>query len=137
MGRPALPPLRYLAAADVLAAMPPLEERLRLAELTLTSLATAGATQLPPKIALHPRPAAAFVHAMPAHLRGPGADAAGDLVGMKWVSGYATNNDLGLPAISAVVVLNDPATGVPTAILDGGPITAQRTAAVSGVALRH
>jgi ornithine cyclodeaminase/alanine dehydrogenase-like protein (mu-crystallin family) len=40
-----------------------------------------------------------------------------------------------LPAISALVVLNDAATGVPVAILDGGPITAQRTAAVSGVAI--
>jgi ornithine cyclodeaminase/alanine dehydrogenase-like protein (mu-crystallin family) len=56
---------------------------------------------------------------------------------MKWVAGFATNNVAGLPAISAVVVLNDPETGVPTAILDAGPITAQRTAAVSGVAIRH
>ena len=30
-----------------------------------------------------------------------------------------------------------PATGLPVAILDGGPITAQRTAAVSGVAIGH
>ncbi|MBI3750057.1 MAG: hypothetical protein HY263_00100, partial [Chloroflexi bacterium] len=55
----------------------------------------------------------------------------------KWVAGYATNADLGLPGIHAVVVLNDPETGVPTAMLDGGPITAQRTAAVSGLALRR
>lgn len=137
MPRPELPPLRYLAADDVLAAMPPLEERLRLAERTLTALATPGASQLPPKIAIHPRPEGAFVHAMPAHFRSGGLDASADLVGMKWVAGYSTNNDLGLPAISAVVVLNEPATGLPTAILDGGPITAQRTAAVSGVALRH
>jgi ornithine cyclodeaminase/alanine dehydrogenase-like protein (mu-crystallin family) len=34
-----------------------------------------------------------------------------------------------------VVVLTDAATGAPRAILDGGPITAQRTAAVSGVAI--
>jgi ornithine cyclodeaminase/alanine dehydrogenase-like protein (mu-crystallin family) len=34
-----------------------------------------------------------------------------------------------------VVILSDPATGEPRAILDGGPITAQRTAAVSGVAI--
>ena len=109
--------------------MPPLEERLRLAERTMTALATPGASELPPKIAIHPRPADSFVHAMPAHLRG---DAAGeDLVGMKWVAGYATNADLGLPSISAVVVLNDPETGVPVAMLDGGPITAERTAAVS------
>jgi len=54
---------------------------------------------------------------------------------MKWVAGFATNTALGLPGISAIVILNDPETGVPTAILDGGPITAQRTAAVSGVAI--
>ena len=40
-------------------------------------------------------------------------------------------------AISAVVVVNDPETGVPTAILDGGPITAERTAAITGLALQH
>jgi ornithine cyclodeaminase/alanine dehydrogenase-like protein (mu-crystallin family) len=56
---------------------------------------------------------------------------------MKWVAGFATNNGRGLPAIHALVVLNDPSTGVPTAILDGGPITAARTAAVSGVAIRR
>jgi ornithine cyclodeaminase/alanine dehydrogenase-like protein (mu-crystallin family) len=56
---------------------------------------------------------------------------------MKWVAGFATNNASGLPAIHAVVVLNDAATGVPVAILDGGPITAQRTAAVSGVVIRR
>jgi ornithine cyclodeaminase/alanine dehydrogenase len=130
-----LPPLRWFGTSDVAAAMPPLEERLRLAELTVTSLARPGASQLPPKIAIHPRPAASFVHAMPAHLRSDGA--VGDLVGMKWVAGYASNNALGIPSISAVVILNDPATGIPVAVLDGGPITAERTAAVSGVALRR
>ena len=130
-----LPPLRWLSSADVVAAMPPLEERLRLAELTMTALARPGASQLPPKIAVHPRPEASFVHAMPSHLRGD--DASGDLVGMKWVAGYASNTALGLPGIHAVVVVNDPETGIPTAMLDGGPITAERTAAVSGVGLRH
>jgi ornithine cyclodeaminase/alanine dehydrogenase-like protein (mu-crystallin family) len=33
------------------------------------------------------------------------------------------------------VLLADPATGLPSAILDAGPITAERTAAVSGVAI--
>jgi ornithine cyclodeaminase/alanine dehydrogenase len=128
-------PFRWFSAAEVEAAMPPIEERLRLAEVTLTAFAHPDRTQLPPKIAIHPRAEASFVHAMPAHLRGVAAD--DDLVGMKWVAGYATNNALGLPGISAVVVLNDPTTGIPTAILDGAPITAQRTAAVTGVAIRH
>ena len=115
--------------------MPGLDERLALAELTLTAL-VAGA-ELPPKIGVHPRPTGSFVHAMPAHLRGGDAAGRDDLLGMKWVAGFPANNDFGLPAINAVVILNDPATGQPSAILDGGPITALRTAAVSGVAIRH
>jgi ornithine cyclodeaminase/alanine dehydrogenase-like protein (mu-crystallin family) len=128
-------PLRYLSGSDVVAAMPPLSERLDLAERTMTALVADA--ELPPKIAIHPRPDGSFAHAMPAHLRGGQSDASDDLVGMKWVAGFGTNNALGLPAINAVVVLNDAATGLPTAILDGGPITAQRTAAVSGVAIRR
>lgn len=135
MTEPLLPPLRWLSAADVLEAMPTIEERLELAERTMVALATPDGSELPPKIAIHPRPDASFIHAMPAILRGK--DLFGDLVGMKWVAGFATNTEIGLPGISALVVLNDPATGIPIAIMDGGPITAQRTAAVSGVALRQ
>src|SRR5215210_8474125 len=117
---PDLPALRYLAAHDVEAAMPPVEERLLLAERVMVALATPGASELPPKIAVHPRPEGSFVHAMPAHLRADGADVSRDLVGMKWVAGFGGNKERGIPAIHALVVLNDPATGVPTAILDGG-----------------
>jgi ornithine cyclodeaminase/alanine dehydrogenase-like protein (mu-crystallin family) len=132
---PSLPPLRYLSADHVRAAMPPLDERLALAELTLTALATPGSAELPPKIAVHPRPDGSFAHAMPAHLRADAA--AGDLLGIKWIAGFASNGARGLPALHGLVVLNDAATGVPTAVLDAGPITAERTAAVSGVAIRH
>ena len=129
------PPIRYLPAADVLAAMPDIDERLALAEQTMTALVADA--ELPPKIGVHPRPDGSFAHAMPAHLRGADPDGREDLLGMKWVAGFAANNQRGLPAINAVVVINDAATGLPTAILDGGPITAFRTAAVSGVAIRH
>lgn len=128
------PPLRYLSAADVEAAMPDLDRRLALAERTLRGLA--GAAELPAKIAVHPRPEGAFAHAMPAFLPGGGDDVGADRLGMKWVLGFATNAALGLPAISGTLLLNDPATGLPVGILDAGPITAQRTAAVSGVAIR-
>jgi ornithine cyclodeaminase/alanine dehydrogenase len=134
---PDLPPLRYLGEADVRAAMPAIEERLALAERTMVALAEPGAAQLPPKIAVHPRPDGSFAHAMPAHLRAAGDDVQADLVGIKWVAGFATNVAAGLPSISALIVLNDPATGIPIALLDGGPVTAQRTAAVSGVAIRR
>jgi len=122
--------IRYLSADDVEASLPPLDERLALAEEALVALAR-GDAEMPPKIGIHPRPDA-FLHAMPAYLRGR------DLAGIKWVAGgYPDNARQGLPDINALIVLNDPGTGVPTAILDGSRITAVRTAAVSGVAIRR
>jgi len=129
------PALLYLSSDDVLAAMPPIEERIALAERTMTALANGA--ELPPKVGVHPRPEGSFAHAMPAHARGSAEDGGQDLLGMKWVAGFGTNNAAGLPAIHALVVVNDPLTGLPTAVLDGGPITAHRTAAVSGVAIRR
>lgn len=129
-------PIRYLRGDEVAAAMPPLAERLQLAERALTALVADA--ELPAKIGVHPRPEGSFAHAMPAALRPAAAtSAAGDLLGLKWVTGFPGNRLAGLSPINALVILNDPLTGLPTAILDGGPITAERTAAVSGVVLRH
>jgi len=130
------PAMLYLSAADVIAAMPPVEERLSLAERTLVALAD-GSAELPPKIGVHPRSASSFGHAMPAFLRGGDPSGSSDLLGMKWVVGYPANGELGIPSISAVIVMSDPTTGRPRAILDGGTITAARTAAVSGVVIRR
>jgi ornithine cyclodeaminase/alanine dehydrogenase len=97
--------------------------------------------ELPPKIGVHPRPDGSFAHAMPALLRarrpaGGAPESPGeDLLGIKWIAGFPANRGLGLPAIHGLVLLTDAATGVPTAILDAGPVTAQRTAAISGVAI--
>jgi ornithine cyclodeaminase/alanine dehydrogenase-like protein (mu-crystallin family) len=127
------PPLRYLAGDDVIACMPALPERLALAERTLVGLAEGA--ELPAKIGVHPRPLGSFAHAMPAYLPGGDADGGADLVGVKWIAGVPANIDAGLPALHALVIVNDPRTGVPLAILDGGAITAQRTAAISGTAI--
>ncbi len=130
-------PIRYLDADAVVAAMPPVADRLDLARRTMTALVADA--ELPPKIGVHPRPAGSFAHAMPAALRPadarPADGTARDLLGIKWVTGSPANRARGIPAIHAVVVLSDPSTGEPRAILDGGPITAERTAAVSGVAI--
>lgn len=125
--------LRYLSAREVEAAMPPLAERLALAERTMVALVADA--ELPPKLAIHPRPDGSFGHAMPAHLRGSDPDGGRDLVGMKWIAGFPGNRARGLPALHGIVLVVNPSTGVPTAILDAGPITAERTAAVSGVAI--
>jgi ornithine cyclodeaminase/alanine dehydrogenase-like protein (mu-crystallin family) len=127
------PGLRYLSASEVEAAMPPLAERLQLAERTMVALVADA--ELPPKLGVHPRPEGSFGHAMPAHLRGADPDGGEDLIGLKWIAGFPGNRARGLPAIHGLVMLADPTTGVPTAILDAGPITAERTAAVSGVAI--
>jgi ornithine cyclodeaminase len=127
--------LRYLSAADVLAALPDVEERLRLAERTMVALVHDA--ELPPKIGLHPRPQASFAHAMPAWLRGGPADGSADLLGMKWVVGFPDNAAMGIPTIHGTVLLSDALTGQPRAFLDAGPVTAHRTAAVSGVAIRR
>lgn len=127
------PPLRFLTAVDVTAAMPPLADRLRLAERTMTALVSNA--ELPPKIGVHPRPEGSFAHAMPALLRGADPAGADDLLGIKWIAGFPANGARDLAAIHGLVLMTDPITGVPTAILDAGPITAERTAAVSGVAI--
>ena len=128
-------PLRHLSRAEVAAAMPPLEERLALADRTMRALG-AGA-ELPPKIGVHPRQTGSLAQAMPALLRGEAEDGSADLIGAKWITGFPDNPAHGLPAYQALVLINDPLTGEPLAVLDAATITAQRTAAISGVAIRH
>ncbi|MET0773608.1 MAG: hypothetical protein ABWZ82_11020 [Candidatus Limnocylindrales bacterium] len=127
------PPLVFLGRPDVEAAMPPVAERLVLAERALRALA--GDAQLPAKIGVHPRPHASWAHAMPAWVPGATGDGSDDLLGVKFVSGFPANAALGLAALHATLLLCDPRTGRPRAVLDAGPITAARTAAVSGVAV--
>jgi alanine dehydrogenase len=127
--------LRHLSAAEVAAAMPPLMERLELAERTMRALGRDA--ELPPKIGVHPRQSGSLAHAMPALLRGEAAGGSADLIGVKWITGFPANPASGLPTYHALVLLNDPLTGEPLAVMDAATITAQRTAAISGTAIRH
>ena len=122
------PPMRYLSAAELDECLPDVPARIDLAARALVALGR-GAAEMPPKIGVHPRPGA-LLHAMPAWLRDD------DLVGLKWVSAFPGNRERGLPAISGLIVLNDPDTGLATWMMDAARITAVRTAAVSGVAIR-
>lgn len=125
--------MKYFSADAVNAAMPPIDEQLAIAERALRSVGHAA--QIPGKITIHPRPAASFGNAMPAY--DPGLDGAGEVLGMKWVTGYPTNSRFGLPVISSLVVLNDPSSLEPIAVFDGTRITGCRTAAVSAVAIQQ
>ena len=121
-------PLRFLSRDAVRALLPPVGVQLDLAEQTYRAMA-AGRVELPPKPGIHPRQDA-FIHAMPAYL----ADS--DVAALKWVSGYPSNKQRGLPYISGLIVVNDAETGVPLAVMDAAEITAARTAAASGVCVR-
>jgi len=56
--------------------------------------------------------------------------------GLKWVADFPQNNKLGLATIHAVIVLNDPETGVPLCVMEGAIVTAKRTAAMTGLSFQ-
>jgi alanine dehydrogenase len=113
---------------EVAELLPPIRAQIDLVERTYVAMA-AGGVELPPKPGIHPRPNA-FIHAMPAYLR------ESDVAAIKWVSGYPSNRERGLPYISGIIIVNDPETGLPTGLMDAAEITAARTAAASGACIR-
>ena len=88
-----------------------------------------GEVGLPAKIGVDAG-GGAFAHAMPAFVPAAGA------LGMKWVGVFPGNPALGLPTVSGLIVLDDPATGLPVAVMDATIVTALRTGASAGVAAR-
>jgi ornithine cyclodeaminase len=71
--------------------------------------------------------------AMPAYVGGDRPAA-----GLKWIGSKHDNpTRAGLERASALIVLNDPDTHYPVAVMEGALISAARTAAVTAVAVRH
>jgi ornithine cyclodeaminase/alanine dehydrogenase-like protein (mu-crystallin family) len=67
----------------------------------------------------------------------PGSARVPHVYGAKLISLHPGNPVAGLPAIQGFVILFDPQSGAPVALIDGAEITALRTAAVSALATRH
>ncbi|NIR45953.1 MAG: ornithine cyclodeaminase family protein [Gemmatimonadetes bacterium] len=119
----------YLSAADVAEAGPSMSEIVEALERMFVEKAK-GAVEMPPKPGVHTAPDA-FIHAMPAYI--PAMSAAG----MKWVAGYPQNRERGLPYVTGLLILNDPETGLPLAVMDATWITAMRTGAATAVAAKR
>lgn len=87
--------------------------------------------QMPPKIYLHLEKFCGDFRAMPAYVEGLGT------CGVKWVNVHPENKRLNLPAVMAVIILNDPRNGLPLVIMDGTLITNLRTGAAGAVAAKY
>ena len=90
----------------------------------------AGGVTMPPKIFFHrggPRFYSSMVCASPAL----------GYAGCKWQSGDPANPDIGLPYIQGLYILTEDATGRMCAVMDAEWITGRRTAAASGLVIRH
>jgi ornithine cyclodeaminase len=57
--------------------------------------------------------------------------------GVKGVGDYVDNHRVGLPSELALLLLMDPATGVPRAVIDATAITEMRTGAVTAIGAEH
>src|SRR5882762_5016333 len=88
-----------------------------------------GKLEMPQRIRLATIDGGGYGAFMPCYMPGQG-------LGIKINTNFRENADHGLPRILGLLVLLDTATGMPLAIMDSTAITAFRTAAVSGVALR-
>ncbi len=119
----------YLSSADIASLEIDISAIIRAVEEAFREKGL-GRTEMPPKPGLHPGEES-FIHAMPAYVPSLG------MMGIKWISAYPDNPAKGLPYIAGLMILNDPATGLPLAVLDSSRLTALRTAAASAVAARY
>lgn len=73
------------------------------------------------------------INCMPGYVGGKIA-----MAGLKWIGGSPSNPArFGIPRSSGLLILNDPITMAPIAIMDAGIISAMRTGAVSGAGARY
>jgi ornithine cyclodeaminase len=73
------------------------------------------------------------INAMPGYINGEY-----DMAGIKWIGSNPENPvKYNLPRASALIILNDPETKIPLAVMDGTVVSAMRTGAVTGVAAKY
>ena len=71
------------------------------------------------------------INAMPGYIGGEY-----NMAGIKWIGSGPQNYKKGLPRASVTMILNDPDTKLPVCIADGTTVSAKRTGASGGVAMK-
>jgi alanine dehydrogenase len=87
--------------------------------------------QMPPKSYLFYHKYSGDLRTMPAYIE------PADATGVKIVNVHPHNSQKGLPTVMAVIVLNDPKTGYPVALMNGTYLTALRTGAAGAIASKY
>jgi ornithine cyclodeaminase len=116
--------LLYLGGADV-EALALTDDEILSAVRDVLAEQGRGETVIEPRVHLFPGRAEGHFNV----LRGVGAG----LAGVKVVGDFVDNHRLGLPSELVLLLLMDPSTGVPVAIVDATAITEMRTGAVTAV----
>jgi len=121
--------LLYLSKNDVAAAGVKIKEIIDILGSAMAERGR-GKAPMPPKTNLYLQGNKSYVNAMPAYI--PALRAAG----LKWVSAFPDNPQKGLPYVNGLIILNDPGTGMPLAIMDAVWITTYRTGAATALSAR-
>lgn len=119
--------MRILSGADVRDALP-MATAVEIMKEAFASLSR-GDAAVPPRTLLAAPDGAGVTLVMPARVDGePGS------LAVKVVSVFDRNPDIGRARVQAAVIVLEPSTGRPLALLEGAMLTAIRTAAASGAA---
>jgi ornithine cyclodeaminase len=117
--------LTLLSAEDIRTALP-MRDAIEAMKDAFAAFSS-GRAVVPLRPVIPVPPADGTLLVKPAYVEGGG-------LGAKLVSFFPRNPSRGKPTIHGIVVLVDPETGEPTALCDGGFVTAWRTGAASGAA---
>lgn len=91
-----------------------------------------GKAEMPPRVTIFPEEYNGAFGFMPAYLKDS------KILGIKVISHYAKNPErFNLPIILGLIILNDPETGFPFAVMSAAFITAMRTGAAGAVAAKY
>ncbi len=120
----------WLNAQDI-ASVLKMDDAIQAVENAFASLAL-GQVTMPQRVGIGLPQYSGGGAVMPAYV---GGDVDG--LGVKVVTFFFDNPKHGLPTIQATMILLDPHTGTPLAMMDGAYLTALRTGAVSGVATKY